>query len=111
MQEEKKEPPQQTNSSKLGKWIKNSKKFEDEDQEEDLEPEQATKVLINEKKTKINWGERRASLVSGPKDPIVVLISNSNISVPKFEIVYKNKTKWAWKKGCYLSFLNDDETE
>jgi hypothetical protein len=37
-EEEKKEAPQ-TNSSKLGKWIKNSKKFEDEDQEEELEPE------------------------------------------------------------------------
>ena len=68
-------------------------------------------MLLNEKKTKINWGERRASLIAEPKDAIEVLIGRELSAIPKFEIIYKNKTKWAWKKGCYLGFLTNDEAD
>ena len=70
-------------------------------------PENQPQILLKQNE-KINWGQRRATIISVPKEPIQIsLVMNSNQEITgqceKFEIQIKNKTKWPWKKGCQFS--------
>ncbi len=81
------------------------KQFSQEQELNNSETQQKD-VLLKEK-PKINWGERRASIIQCPDSDQVLPITDEAL---KFEIQVKNKTKWAWKKGCSLKLLElDDE--
>lgn len=99
-------------SSRLGKWVlPKPKAYKDDDEvpnTKEVKDGDET-VLLKEKKSKINWGERRATLVSSPQEPIELNFSQGVLKCEKFEVQFKNKTKWPWKKGCSLGFLMHEE--
>lgn len=83
------------------------KQFSEEIKESDINQSQMIKSdLLLKDKSKINWGERRASFVSGPNPDEIILITSPTV---KFDIQMKNKTKWAWKKGCSLQLVPLEE--
>ena len=102
--------------SRLNKWVKKPEKdlkksFQDITQKqfsEEVKEDQITQSCIQQQdllikeKPKINWGERRASIISAPNPSEVLQISGETL---KFDIQIKNKTKWGWKKGCSLKLL------
>ena len=102
--------------SRLNKWVKKpdkdlKKSFQDMSQKqfsEEIKQDQITQSCIQKQdllikeKPKINWGERRASIISAPNPSEVLSVTGETL---KFDIQIKNKTKWAWKKGCSLKLL------
>lgn len=88
--------------SRLSKWVQPHGK-------PDLSQSESVLMKLDQKKPeqKINWGDRRASLISQPKDAIQLrfLSDTQEFEIDKFEVQYKNKTKWPWKKGCWFGLV------
>ena len=93
--------------SRLNKWVlPKPKAYKDDEEIKDKEDQQINEsVLIKDKTSKINWGERRATLLSYPHESMEITYSNDQFKCKKFDVQFKNKTKWPWKKGCSLNFL------
>lgn len=86
--DEKKELLKSEIPSKLGKWvIPNLKTYKDDEEINNVdEMKNEDAVLIKEKTSKINWGERRATLISYPQEPIEILFSKDELKCSKFEV-------------------------